>query len=171
MESNSWPHAGHPKNHTIHLRILSECFSNLNRLLLRPLPWGPFQSSIIHSNAQPLSGWKTFPDIQPTPTLTQLHTISSSPVTGHRSEETCYLLLLVPRVKDSIVYYHCFLVICHLPCPTEVSAVQFYYLWRGDTQVQKLPLAEPRHHGSCMKYSLSYDCAEIGKQKCFSETV
>lgn len=117
MESNSWPHAGHPKNHTIHLRILSECFSNLNRLLLRPLPWGPFQSSIIHSNAQPLSGWKTFPDIQPTPTLTQLHTISSSPVTGHRSEETCYLLLLVPRVKDSIVYYHCFLVICHLPLP------------------------------------------------------
>lgn len=164
MESNSWPHAGHPKNHSLHLRALYKRFSN-SGWCRDHFPGG------AHSSAQPLSGWKTFSWYLPytSPASDSCHFLKPC----NWSQECRYrcLSLFVPRVKESIAHYHYFLAVCHLPSTTAVSAVQFFYLWRGDTQVQKLLLAEPRHCGSCMKYSLSYDYEEIGKQKCFSETV
>jgi len=73
-----------------------------------------------------------------------------------------YLLLQVVIGKDSVAHCHYRLVIVIFPSQQKSVQIQLYCLWRGDTEVQKLLLAEPRHCGSYMKHSLSYACAEIG---------
>lgn len=88
--SNSWPCTGHPKNYTMCLRVVQTLLAFCQAWCCDHFPGEP-----VPVPKHPL-GKKPFPDIQPKPTLTQLHALSLGPVTGDMSEE-------IKKVKLSLI--------------------------------------------------------------------
>lgn len=69
---------GHPKNHTMGLRALSKLFFNSDSIgTVTP----HFHGKPVPMRSHPL-GENLLPDMKPKPPLTELQTISLSPVTG-----------------------------------------------------------------------------------------
>lgn len=82
MESSSWPSTRHRNSNTMCLTACSKCFFNSGRS--GACEHGPGEPVPVPNH--PLGG-KPVPDIQPKPSLTQLHVISFNPITCHESEE------------------------------------------------------------------------------------